>query len=292
MTTRFIFRCRTLLLGAVLLFFASTILMADEESDTAKLPEFNEGDKIYFRISESHIEDADNGVLVDPIVKVFELKEKSHTSLNADDFLIVDNPGFQYQIDAQKDKKAKSFQVVVFQAKDILSELKENTKKQPEDRSKWTTTVINGKHRITLAFTGIQRFYQLDGVDIPKGSSLHFKPPYKDKTTTPWLCVCIDRNGIPMRPKGWKSEGTKSNSAGWTATFPASKMNEWEIREWSDDEYMIRLRDINTTFYEVSLLGVPEIRGNDFRETIYEKLGPDEDKTTAVKFRFSPIKQK
>ena len=308
----------TLCFSFSLLFcFTMSGLSNENQTHETDVPPYliQANDQVFFRITECDLKSVDKNSISNLYFSVWEFYNaqnpaeilESEATSSSENKVKFDNPLIEFLL--KNNTKAK-YRIVVKNKQwgsdptlatigipnvtEILEGINKKIAENPDDREKWTITLTDTetKNQVTLAFAGIQRLYKLETVEIPKLSSHRNNAQYSGKSTTPRLCVCIDRNGKPMREKkSFSSEGVRSESTGWTATFPATTENIWEIREGINDEYSIRLRDVNTTKNEVFLLGILELRGEDFQKEIYEKLSSDEDKTTAVKFRFSLIKQ-
>ncbi len=169
---------------------------------------------------------------------------------------------------------------------EVMLEFEKKATEKPNDPKEWMFDYKDARGNgssVTLEFRGIVRRYELKGIDIPKDSELR-----KGKANAPILRVYIDRNGKPM-----PGSGLTAKVSAWTHDFPSGKSNVWYIREGIGENYLIRLRDANTTFREAFLLDRAEIKAEDFRANdgvIREKMDSLETESPAVKFRFAPIK--
>lgn len=318
---------RLLLFPCFAIFGIMTFTVQAEEpsmegSPTPSVFRVEESDFVYFRIVSAKIESDDPLQYHVKVSEWTDSKDNSHREIAVVPTADIEKDGTVKNTDKAECllqlSPSKSYAFLLYETKrmggsgamlgridlpaDFLKRLQTKIAADPNDFKKWTFTFKGSKEgaqhdsEITLAFAGVRRLYELKSVDVPKDSSPRSNNQYVGNSKVPILCVCIDRNGVPLRDKKYfKSEGIRSQSRSWESMFASSKDNEWEIREGIDYEYQIRLRDVDKTFgWEIVLLTVSEIKAEDFRNNegiIMEKMKDSVLNHRAVKFRFAPIKQ-
>jgi hypothetical protein len=199
--------------------------------------------------------------------------------LKDDEFLWTYNDRSVYLIQILQSKKTSApIAIGQISSQDLIAKIQQKLRNHPD--KKWRIVLAADKNRVELEFNGIKKVYELRSVTIPRNSQ-HFKHSQYHNGHAPKFRVYIDKNG--------ENVGCiQSNDAAWTIDFASSDTNRWEIREGIGDRYLIRLRDWNTWTREHPILDRNEVSSKDFAKgDILESLGPDEDRTSAVKFKFA-----
>ena len=165
-------------------------------------------------------------------------------------------------------------------AYEVRKQLNDCMKKFPEDHTKWVVKFTDDNNsEIELSFEGIRRIYRITSVSIPDGNPARENPRYKEKGYAPWMRIYIQQNGVPC---GLESEYARLGRRTWEGNVPNDKYNRFEIREGTNAKFSLQIKDADTWFWEIFLLGISNIKDLDFVQgKVYEKLGKD----------FAPIKR-
>ena len=121
-------------------------------------------------------------------------------------------------------------------------------------------------------------WYQLVNITIPADSPLR-KLSSIDKP--PQLCLVLKKNG--------KKIGTTSHDTGWSVDFPSKINNQFPIRENSDARYTLEVWDWNRWSGHQMIFNVTQIKGEEFRDKIYEVGGTFKEKSRLAYFIWKQI---
>lgn len=241
------------------------------------------GDKVYFKLTDVSVKDAAGKKVENPILTLWQRQGESSEEIAIPsktlEVLLTYDPAVSYQLDVKNAKKEDARCIQSITSANFFKPLNDKIQQHPNDRKKWTVVFTKGTDSVTLSFAGIQRFYELKSVSVPGNSKHRDKERYKAGKPVV-LRVYIDKDGEQITK-------ITAPAKAWEIDYPSSSSNRWEVREGMGENYLIRLRDANTTFYEIFLLDVRNITDKDFAELkVVEKLDEFDTKNSEVKLYF------
>ncbi|MBQ3350113.1 MAG: hypothetical protein IJG38_06905 [Thermoguttaceae bacterium] len=175
-------------------------------------------------------------------------------------------------------------------AYEVRKQLNDCMKKFPEDHTKWVVKFTDGNNsEIELSLAGIRKIYRITSVSIPVGNPARDNPRYSEDGYAPWLRIYIQQNGVPC---GLESEYATPGRRAWEGNIPNDKYNRFEIREGTNAKFSLQIKDADTWFYEIFLIGISDIKDLDFaQKNIFEKLSKQYAKEKRAVIEFEEVKQ-